>query len=104
MQELRCRWSVRNKGHRKTWNFSRKELRGAFGSGGSDDFAMTMYLYDDKVALIGTQKENFGLIILTRLFVMQSHLFETLWQVTRVARQSTDDLSVSNLTKSAFRD
>ena len=48
---------------------------------------MTMYLYDDKVALIGTQKENFGLIIHSQdFFVMQSHLFETLWQVTRVAK------------------
>ena len=71
----------------KTWNASRKELRELHLAPAEMIFAMTMYLYDDKVALIGTQKENFGLIIHSQdFFVMQSHLFETLWQVTRVAK------------------
>lgn len=71
----------------KTWGASRKELRELHLAPAEMIFAMTMYLYDDKVALIGTQKENFGLIIRSQdFFAMQSHLFETLWQVTRVAK------------------
>lgn len=51
------------------------------------DFAMTVYLYDGKVALIGTEKEKFGLIIHSEDFYKtQLHLFETLWQVTKVAK------------------
>ncbi len=49
--------------------------------------AMTMYLYDGKVALIGTEQEKFGMIIRSEeYYQMQSHLFETLWHVTRVAK------------------
>lgn len=70
-----------------TWPASKKELRELHLAPPGMIFAMTMYLYDDKVALIGTQKENFGLIIHSKdLFDMQSNLFETLWQVTRVAK------------------
>lgn len=49
--------------------------------------SMTMYLYDNKVVLIGTEKEKFGVIIRSREFYqMQLYFFNTLWQVTRVAK------------------
>ncbi len=71
----------------KIWKASRKERRELHLAPASMVFAMTMYLYDDKVALIGTAQENFALIIRSKdFFEMQSHLFETLWQVTRVVK------------------
>lgn len=50
-------------------------------------FSMTMYLYDGKVALIGTEKEKFGVIIhSSEFYQMQSNLFELLWQNTAAAK------------------
>jgi sugar-specific transcriptional regulator TrmB len=43
-------------------------------------FSMTTYIYDDKVALISSSRENFALTIeSTEFATMQSHLFEALW-------------------------
>jgi sugar-specific transcriptional regulator TrmB len=43
-------------------------------------FSMTTYIYDDKVALISSSRENFALTIeSTEFTAMQSHLFEALW-------------------------
>jgi sugar-specific transcriptional regulator TrmB len=51
-------------------------------------FPMTIYLYDKKVGIISTQKENFGMIIESEDFhLTQKNLFEVLWQVTRVMRK-----------------
>ncbi len=50
-------------------------------------FTLSVYLYDNKVSLIGTKKEHFGVIIESEEFHQtMSHLFDVLWQVTRVAK------------------
>lgn len=44
---------------------------------------MTMYVYDEKVAIISTQKENFAVTIESAEFAeLQRNLFEALWLVT----------------------
>lgn len=51
-------------------------------------FPMTMYLYDNKVGIIGTEKENFGMIIESEdLYLTQKNLFDTLWEISRIAIQ-----------------
>jgi sugar-specific transcriptional regulator TrmB len=46
-------------------------------------FEMTTYIYDDKVGLISTEKENFGMIIESKEFSQNMrHLFEALWQIS----------------------
>jgi HTH-type transcriptional regulator, sugar sensing transcriptional regulator len=49
-------------------------------------FDMTTYTYDNKVGLISTEKENFGLIIESEEFSKtMRHLFEALWQISAPA-------------------
>ena len=49
-------------------------------------FAMTTYIYDNKVGLISSQKENFGMIIESQEYSQNmSHLFEALWQISKPA-------------------
>ena len=49
-------------------------------------FSMTTYIYDDKVALISSRKENFAMTIESPEFAaMQTGLFETLWAASRPA-------------------
>jgi hypothetical protein len=49
-------------------------------------FEITTYIYDDKVGLISTEKENFGMIIESKEFSQNMrHLFEALWQVSAPA-------------------
>lgn len=46
-------------------------------------FSMTMYVYGNKVALLSTRQENFGMIIESdELATHQHHLFEALWQIS----------------------
>lgn len=46
-------------------------------------FDMTTYIYDNKVSLISTEKENFGMIIESEEFnKTMRHLFEALWQIS----------------------
>lgn len=48
------------------------------------EYSMSLYIYDNKVALISSQKENFGMIIESQDFSeMIGHLFEALWQVSQ---------------------
>ncbi|HLD20422.1 MAG TPA: hypothetical protein VJB93_04235, partial [Patescibacteria group bacterium] len=48
-------------------------------------FPMTIYIYDKKVGIIATQKENFGMIIESEdFYTTLKNLFEIMWQVTRV--------------------
>ena len=69
------------------WPASHQQKRELHFAPQGMDFSMTVYLYDGKVALIGTEKEKFGLIIHSEDFYQtQLHLFETLWQVTKVAK------------------
>ena len=44
------------------------------------DFPITMYIYDDKLAIISSREENFALLIQSReLSGMQRKIFELLW-------------------------
>lgn len=46
-------------------------------------FTMTMYIYNDKVSLISSTKENFGMTIESVEFNENiQHLFEALWQIS----------------------
>ena len=49
-------------------------------------FDMTTYIYDNKVGLISSVKENFGMIIESREYSQNmGHLFEALWQISHAA-------------------
>ena len=46
-------------------------------------FDMTTYIYDNKVGLISSAKENFGMIIESQEFSRNmGYLFEALWQIS----------------------
>lgn len=70
----------------ETWPSSGKENRELRYASEEMIFPMTIYLYDNKVGLIGTQKENFGMIIESSDFYQtMKNLFDVMWQVTRVS-------------------
>lgn len=73
----------------ETWPSSRHELRELRYAAQSMLFPMTIYLYDDKVATIGTQKENFGMIIESaEMNLTLANLFGVLWEVSRIAKRA----------------
>lgn len=52
-------------------------------------FNLSFFLYDHRVAIIGTRRENFGMIIESEDFSQSlKHLFDVLWQVTRVGKKA----------------
>lgn len=56
-----------------------------------DEFAYTMttYIFDDKVALISSRRENFAMTIESEEFAsMQTHFFEVLWAASQPDRQN----------------
>ncbi len=62
------------------WSSSASEYRELRYAPPHVDLGMTMYLYDDKIGLISTQRENFGMIIESKEFtLLQRALFESLW-------------------------
>jgi len=66
------------------WVTSKKERREVRYPPKDFAFSMTMYLYDNKVALISSKKENFGLIIESEEFAYnQKALFEVLWKISK---------------------
>jgi sugar-specific transcriptional regulator TrmB len=72
----------------ETWPASHEENRELHYAPKEMIFPMTIYLYDNKVGIIGTQKENFGMIIESSDFYLtQKNLFDVLWQVTRVMKR-----------------
>jgi sugar-specific transcriptional regulator TrmB len=72
----------------ETWPASAQENRELHYAPADMLFPMTIYLYNNKVGIIGTQKENFGMIIESEeYFNTQRNLFDVLWQVTRVAKR-----------------
>lgn len=72
----------------ETWPSSEKELRELHYAPAEMIFPMTVYLYDKKVSLTGTQKENFGMIIESEDFYLTfKNMFEVMWQVTRVGKK-----------------
>jgi len=71
----------------ETWPFSAQEARELHYAPQDMIFPMTIYIYDKKVGIIATQKENFGMIIESEDFYTTfKNLFEVMWQVTRVGK------------------
>lgn len=67
----------------ETWPTDTKALRELRYAPDNMVFSMTMFIYDNKVSLISSKKENFGMIIESKeLAWNMNHLFEALWQVS----------------------
>lgn len=70
----------------ETWPSSNEENRQLRYAPEPMIFDMTIYLYANKVGLISTTKENFGMIIESEEFARtMGYLFEALWQVSKPA-------------------
>jgi len=68
----------------ETWPTSAEEHRELRYAPEPMVFEMTTYIYDNKVGIISTAKENFGMIIESREYSQtMGYLFEALWQVSR---------------------
>lgn len=68
------------------WPTSKEQLRELRYTPPSMHFALTTYIYDNKVCLVGTEKEPFGMIIESEEFYKtQEQLFELLWQASTPA-------------------
>lgn len=66
--------------HAHTYMSNKRELREVRYIGGDLIFPVSMYIFDDKLAILSSPEENFGLIIESReLTAMQGKLFELLW-------------------------
>ena len=64
----------------ETWPTSATERRELRYAPNDMVFENTTYIYDDKVTLISTSKENFGMIIESREYAQtMRNLFEALW-------------------------
>lgn len=72
----------------ETWPTSERETRTMHYAPEDMIFPMTIYIYDKKVALIGTEKENFGMIIESEDFNLTlKNFFEVMWQVSRLGKK-----------------
>jgi len=70
------------------WPTQQEELRELRYTPPSMHFALTTYIYDDKVCLVGTENEPFGMIIESHeLYRTQEQLFELLWQTSTPAEE-----------------
>lgn len=70
----------------ETWPTSVEEQRELRYAPADVLFPMTVYIYDNKVGIIGTEKENFGMIIESQdYYQTQKNLFELTWQVSRIS-------------------
>jgi sugar-specific transcriptional regulator TrmB len=68
----------------KRWPSSAQQRREVRYAPSAMVFSMTMYIYGNKVGLLSTRRENFGLIIESDEFAThQSQLFEALWQISQ---------------------
>lgn len=68
---------------REYWPSSITEKRQLRYAPPSMIFSMTTYLYDNKVVIISSKKENFGMIIESEEYHQtMSHMFDALWQVS----------------------
>ena len=73
----------------ETWPTSRRENRELRYAAQNLLFPMTVYLYDNKVGIIGTQQENFGMIIeSSEMNLTLTNLFSVLWEVSRIAKRA----------------
>lgn len=71
----------------KVWQTSAKDQRTLHLAPAGMTFPMTMYIYDGKVGIVGTERERFGMIITSQdLYANMKNFFDVLWQVTRVGK------------------
>jgi len=62
------------------WQDSDADLRRVRYTSAPDPFVMTLFLFDNKVGLISSRKENYGLIIESAEFAnVQNALFDVMW-------------------------
>lgn len=68
----------------ETWPTNPKEYRELRYAPEKLSFPVTIYIYDNKVGIIGTKKENFGMLIESEeFFETFKNLFEVLWLVSK---------------------
>jgi len=68
----------------RRWPDTPEDLREVRFAPGDFVFAMTSYIYDNKVALISSRRENFAMTVESKEFALsQRHLFEVLWGASR---------------------
>ncbi len=70
----------------KRWPSSKKENRDRRYAPKGYVFGMTQYVYDNKVLLLSSRKENFAMVVESADYARnQRQLFEALWQVSQPA-------------------
>ncbi|MBI2437028.1 MAG: helix-turn-helix domain-containing protein [Candidatus Magasanikbacteria bacterium] len=70
------------------WESSVQEKRELRYSADGVIFPMTIYLYDNKVSMMSTKKEHFGVIIESSdLYNTLKNLFDLLWSVSKIVKQ-----------------
>lgn len=73
----------------KIWPSAPQELRELRFAPDTVTLGTTQYLYDNKVAIISSKRENYGLLIESEDYArLQTSLFETLWQVSTPAHEA----------------
>ncbi len=71
----------------ETWSTSTTEHRELRYAPRSFIFPMTVYLYDNKVAIVSTQKETFGMIMESQdFYATLKNFFDIMWQVSRAPK------------------
>ena len=65
------------------WHDSDEEMRRVRYTSAAEPFVMTLLLFDNKVGLISSRKENYGLIVESSEFAkVLNALFEVMWQAS----------------------
>ena len=76
----------RSKDTERIWPSTAEDLRELRYAPDDAVLGVTQYVYDDKVAIISSKRENYGLVIESEDFARLQHvLFETLWSVSTPA-------------------
>lgn len=75
------------------WPTRREDLRELRYTPDGIVFTMTTLIYDDKVAMISSRRENFGMIIESEEFAkLQEALFEVLWRASEPAPEAAEGI------------
>lgn len=75
----------------KIWPTGHEQLRELRYTPDPITLGITQYIYDDKVSIISSKQENYGLIIESEEFArLQSVMFETLWAISTPAVPEVD--------------
>lgn len=80
------------------WPDSSDDLRELRFAPSAFAFTMTTYIFDEKVAVISSQRENFAMTIESEEFTnLQGNLFEALWAVSEPAASAKHQRTVSKV-------